>query len=441
MPRQSAHDAYLRKYILFMLFRDYVLDSDSDSDSSESDSSDDENFDLDLTILETIRQTRYLGGRSRRQEKAGSLHLAWKYSEHPDDHMRFMKMLRVSPIVFDFVLACIKDHPVFTNQSNVPQTPVDVQLAVTLYRMGRYGNAASVSDIARNCGLSVGSVEHFTDRCFTAIEALHDQFVKPLSSNEKEVEKEWIDGHLGISGSLWREGYLMYDGTIVVLSSRPGWNGDAYFTRKGNYGLNLQIGNVPSNLRIVDYSHGFTGSAHDAAAFEYTGASLHPDVLFQGQEFAWADSAYPISEHVIPVHRQPASFKPENKFFDRVVAGLRVRSEHCMGALKGRFQCLRGLRVNINSAEDHKRACRWITIAIILHNLVIDAEGKAGGIQFLPNLDEGVQNGGEGVGAGNIPAGVNIQDEAEVGENKRNQLIVEILVAYGQEFGNEGGNE
>ena len=45
-----------------------------------------------------------------------------------------------------------------------------------------------------------------------------------------------------------------------------------------------------------------------------------------------------------------------------------------MGALKGRFQCLCGLPVNINSNGDHVKACRWITIAIILHNLVIDVE-------------------------------------------------------------------
>lgn len=84
-----------------------------------------------------------------------------------------------------------------------------------------------------------------------------------------------MDKHLGFHG-LRREGYLMYDGTIVVLHAKPGKDGDAYYTRKSNYGLNVQvsfkipfyslqvfncfqIGNVPSNLWIVDYFHGFTG--------------------------------------------------------------------------------------------------------------------------------------------------------------------------------------
>ena len=33
----------------------------------------------------------------------------------------------------------------------------------------------------------------------------------------------------------------MYDGTIVVLYKKPGLNGDAYYMRKANYGLNAQV--------------------------------------------------------------------------------------------------------------------------------------------------------------------------------------------------------
>ncbi|KAG2055033.1 hypothetical protein BDR06DRAFT_867627, partial [Suillus hirtellus] len=157
---------------------------------------------------------------------------------------------------------------------------------------------------------------------------------------EKEVEKQWIDHELGFRGT-WREGWVMYDGTIVVLYTKPSLNGDAYFTRKSNYGLNLQVGNLPSNLHIVDYAHGLTGSAHDASAFEHTAAFKHTDWFFKGDEFAWVDSAYPVSKYTMPVHKQPASLLPENILFDKAVAHLRVCSEHCMGALKGHWQCLR----------------------------------------------------------------------------------------------------
>jgi hypothetical protein len=348
-------------------------------------------------------------------------------------------MLRVSPQVFDVILYFIHDHPVFYNNSNNPQAPVQTQLAVTLYRMGRYGNGASVKDIARIVGISEGSVENYTEHCLVAIESLHDIFVRKLTPEEKEVEKKWMDEHLGFVGS-WRDGWVMYDGTIVVLYAKPGLHGDAYYTRKANYGLNvqastclccllvvelifcMQIGNVASNLRIVDYSHGMTGSAHDSAAFAHTGAAKYPDWFFDGEEFAWADFAYTVNSRTIPVHKQPASSIYENTLFDGVVSHLRVRSEHCIGVLKGRFQCLRGLRVNINSNKDHVDALRWITVAIILHNLIIDVEGHDHTRDLLPQhgRDEEVEDRGPR----HAPMYQEDDDDA-----KRRQLVME-LVAY-----------
>lgn len=46
----------------------------------------------------------------------------------------------------------------------------------------------------------------------------------------------------------------MYDGTIVVLHAKPGLNGDAYYTRKGNYGLNLQVCDFSIRLLLSDIS-------------------------------------------------------------------------------------------------------------------------------------------------------------------------------------------
>ena len=176
---------------------------------------------------------------------------------------------------------------------------------------------------------------------------------------------------------------------------------------------------MPSNLRIVDYSHGMTGSAHDATAFEHTTAAKYPDWFFEGEEFAWADSAYAVNSRTIPVHKKPASDDPANALFDKIVAHLRVRSEHCMGALKGRFQCLRGLRVSIDSKQDHHDACRWITIAIILHNLIIDVEGSKSAGHF------GQEHGHaeEYVDRGQQDAPLDGEDD----ETKRRELVAELL--------------
>lgn len=185
----------------------------------------------------------------------------------------------------------------------------------------------------------------------------------------------------------------------------------------------MQIGNIPVDLCIVDYSHGYTGSVHDAAAFESTAAYIHPEWLFSGQEFAWVDSAYTLDSRTIAVHKKPASLLPENMVFDSMVSHLCIRSEHCMGALKGRFQCLRGLRVNINTAEDHIEACRWMTIAIILHNLVINVEGiDADTLADLRRTHSGREE--------QVDSGVRAEDEGIVlgtGEAKRTRLTAELI--------------
>jgi hypothetical protein len=232
MAQVNLHDQYLRVYLLFMVLRTLTNPELTPEEAALL-------LDCDISCILLIRQTRYLQGRSP-VAKAGNIHLAWEFALNPSDHHRFVNMLRVSPDVFLVLLDLIEDHPIFQNDSNNAQAPVQVQLAVTLYRMGHYGNGASLEDIARFAGVSEGSVENFTEQCFTAIESLHDAFVRLPTREEKEAEKCWVDQRVGFQGT-WREGWVMYDGTIVVLYAKPGLNGDAYFTRKANYGLNLQV--------------------------------------------------------------------------------------------------------------------------------------------------------------------------------------------------------
>ncbi len=168
-----------------------------------------------------------------------------------------------------------------------------------------------------------------------------------------------------------------------------------------------------------------TGSAHDASAFMHTAAGRWPEWMFKGNEFAWTDSAYTLTARTIPVHKKPASFQRNNSIFDSAVAHLRIRSEHCMGALKGRWQCLRGLRVLINSNRQHLHACRWITVAIILHNIVIDTEGEKWAQHFAQQHDMSEEPSAEDQdsAAGRILESVRNGD----GEARRRELIQELI--------------
>lgn len=53
---------------------------------------------------------------------------------------------------------------------------------------------------------------------------------------------------------------------------------------------------------------------------------------------------------------RPESNLPLNAQFNFQVSQVRVRSEHCIGFLKGRFQALRGLRIRIDTPEDLRRS-------------------------------------------------------------------------------------
>ncbi|KAK0460317.1 hypothetical protein IW261DRAFT_1429065 [Armillaria novae-zelandiae] len=230
---------------------------------------------IDLKIIKMIACMWYLHAQSA-VPKAGTLHLAW-------------------------------EHAIFQTHSNQPQTPVQTQLAVTLYRMGHFGNGGSVPDIARIAGISEGSVEEFTNRCHIALHSHHARFIRPLTDAEKEREKQWIEDNIGLPG--WREGWIMYDGTIIVLYKKPGLNGDAYYTRKSNYGLNAQVQLYLLHLSMCIDQFVQIGSAHDASAFMYTAAGRWPEWMFKGNEFAWTDSAYTLTARTIPVHKKPASFQ------------------------------------------------------------------------------------------------------------------------------------
>ena len=102
-----------------------------------------------------------------------------------------------------------------------------------------------------------------------------------------------------------------------------------------------------------------------------------------------------------------------------------------MGALKGRFQCLRGLRVKINSYADHRAAMPWITVTIILHNLIIDIEAAEGIQREWEDRNTGEEDRLDGDRSDG-------EDEDEDGGDdpavrKRNQLIAELLCARGHE--------
>ena len=170
--------------------------------------------------------------------------------ERPD---HFREILRVTPYTFDKLREKIEDDSVFFNKSNNPQIPVEEQLAITLYRFGHDGNAASQASVGRWAGTGKGSPALHTKRVMTAVlrPPFMNEAVRLPTPEEKIKAKDWVEAHLC---RVWRHGWIFVDGTLIPLFDRPHWYGESYFDRKCNYSLNIQVQftYIFSHLRTSD---------------------------------------------------------------------------------------------------------------------------------------------------------------------------------------------
>jgi hypothetical protein len=296
---------------------DWSGDSFSGAEGDDEETSDDDSEDdllrpsfLRRFIIDEVRtmyETRYENPRNTLPRGPSHLrHVLTALKVGREDHFR--QALRVSPQTFDTLVARLETDPIFFNNSNQPQLPVELQVAVALYRFGHDGNAASMQSVANWAGLGKGTVHLYTRRVMTAVlrPSFMQNAVRMPTAAEKEKAKRWVHTH---SCKAWRNGWCFVDGTLVPLDERPTWYGPSYFDRKCNYSLNIQarctplcscihltrfqVVNLP-NLQIIDFSYGHTGSTHDSVAWNGTKTAQEHETVFEEGEWIWADSAYPV---------------------------------------------------------------------------------------------------------------------------------------------------
>ena len=105
---------------------------------------------------------------------------------------------------------------------------------------------------------------------------------------------------------------------------------------------------------------------------------------------------------------------------------IRVKSEHAMGYLKGRFSSLRGLRQQIGDVKDHKRALAWVKTCIVIHTLVSFVEEGNEDNEFIDELvREGTDIPGDLIGQADRDRS-DAQRETQ-GQRKRNELKTTLL--------------
>lgn len=360
---------------LFNETMDDLIASSSDSSSSASSSSDEEDETAQIiNAIDTVSSTRYLEHRRPIPKSGAILDLCLKVYR-PTRPKQFRKFARMEPEAFDVLVQALENEDIFYNSSSnsFGQIPVERQLLIALIRFGSYGNGASLAKIASLCGVGTGTVELVTRRVISAVKSsnLRQQHVRWPTGLEKEAAKEWVERQVGVAA--WRDGFCMVDGTLIPLYEKPTHYGETFFDRKMNYSINVQIVNTP-NRQIIDYASGFRGSRHDNYCFQFTKLSQNRTELLEEGEWCWADQGYHLAKWLILPYKQPANNLRENRTFNFHLSTIRIRCEHTIGYLKGRFQSLKELRVRIRNAKDLAYATAWINTCIILHAFCIDQE-------------------------------------------------------------------
>ncbi|KAG2061010.1 hypothetical protein BDR06DRAFT_871230, partial [Suillus hirtellus] len=145
--------------------------------------------------------------------------------------------LHINPEIFDDILDHNSGHPIFTNQSNNPQLPVAIQLAIFLNCTGHYGNAISPKDVGQWADVSVRLVINCSDHIMIALLNLYDTSIQFPTPDSEDAEHAWqfVEAR---SYPEWRNGIFAIDGSAINLYKKPSLYGKAFYDRKSNYSLN-----------------------------------------------------------------------------------------------------------------------------------------------------------------------------------------------------------
>jgi DDE superfamily endonuclease len=363
MPQTSQRRRLVQLLEISALFKE-VFDSDSEGD--DTDTSDDDLFlDNPTDLLGLVSASRYLSPRPR---MATTYYWLEEGLDSLDDK-RYRHQFRISREAFDFILDKIASNPIFANNSPNEQLPVKHQLHIALWRFGRFGNGASTIDVSKKFSIGEGTVQKITDRVVAAILALQGEYLSWYSSpNDLARMKSRIYESSGFPNCV---GFL--DGTTVVLAEKPVHDGELYYNRKGEYGINCQIvADLDARIRFL--FAGYPASIHDSRSIQNSDLSKDPGTFFGEGEYVLADSAYALTNTIIPTFKKPASLQQDNATFNKIHSSLRVKVEHCIGMLKGRFQSLRGLRLRVDRKRDADRVVAWLMACAILHNMLLDMD-------------------------------------------------------------------
>jgi hypothetical protein len=163
----------------------------------------------------------------------------------------------------------------------------------------------------------------------------------------------------------------------VVLDFKPEKFHECYYSRKCCYALNVMV--VCDDCKHVTYYNArWPGSTHDNRVFRNSRLFKNREEYFQFGEYLLGDSAYSCSSVMVQSFKKvpgQAMLPLDKENFNTLLAQVHIASEHCIGILKGRFQCMKRNNIKLKqTAKEVKELVDLIGACIVIHNLLINYE-------------------------------------------------------------------
>lgn len=281
----------------------------------------------------------------------------------------FLKFFRVPRELFLELVDLVKDHSVFQVDGKKQRQHFSpyLHMLVTLKYFGGAGNGCSAHTVKEGLGISVGSVHSYVCRSVKALLSLESRALFWPDEEERLVIKGRIKEQFHFPYCVG-----MVDGTHLGLMEKPSNHGKDYFTRKCEYAIVAMV--VCDDKRRIRYL--WPASVHDQRVWRNSSIANNSDRCFSPGEYLIGDSAFANTSYVVPAYKKFDECYVQNggrgkAELNKLLATLRVRTEHTNGIWKGRFPCLRSIPMKVSSRASMVRLLKYVRATAILHNLFV----------------------------------------------------------------------
>ena len=358
MPRESKRKKFIRglKKVIANCSRIALLRFLMDME----DESDDEIDMIYRMRLRRAEKSRYL---FRSLENRSHRH-SWRYLLYNDvmvNETEFLSLFRMSRECFWNILDIV-------NTTEDAVTLKEMELLTLLKFLGGSGTDSTLSKISISFGIGLGSVQNYIEKALDAVLKLRSKTVFWPANEERDIISSRMKEKFDFINCIG-----IIDGTLIPLEFKPQLDGEDYFTRKGGYAVHSLI--ICDDVgRIRGITLGWAGSVHDNRIWNRCNYNTSHNTYFREHEYLLGDSAFKSSNIMVPAFKKPfgTNLDDYKSFFNTKLAKPRVKSEHCIGWLKGRFQLMKRIRNYIRCRRDMIRINRLITASVIFHNLMIN---------------------------------------------------------------------